>query len=98
MSAVSSTNTSTGLADLMQMLSSSSTPAFSSLLSSSTVQAALAKAPAKDIVHLSEQAVQLQEVDGLFGAPAASTTESSGMAVQDLLTSVYTGKSVNLVG
>lgn len=94
-----SSTTSTGIADLMQILSSAATPAVSSVLSSSSVQAALAKAPPADIVQLSEQAMRLQEADGLFAAPtAATTTESSGMAMQDLLTSIYSGKPVNLVG
>ena len=97
MSTVSST--STGIADLMQIFSSVATPAVSSLLSSSQVQTALAKAPAADIVQLSDQAMQLQEVDGLFGgSTATSATESSGMAMQDLLTSIYSGNNVNLVG
>jgi len=83
----------------MQIFSSVATPAVSSLLSSSQVQTALAKAPAADIVQLSDQAMQLQEVDGLFGgSTAASATESSGMAMQDLLTSIYSGNNVNLVG
>jgi hypothetical protein len=85
------------MADLMQIFSSAATPAVSSLLSSTTVQSALAKAPPADIVQLSEQAMQLQEVDGLFGGSPAATTESSGMAMEDLLTSVYLGSSVNLV-
>ena len=96
MSSVSST--STGISDLMQIFSSAATPAVSSLLSSSSMQAALKKAPPADIVQLSEQAMQLQEVDGLFGGSTASVTESSGMAMQDLLTSIYSGSSVNLVG
>jgi hypothetical protein len=96
MSTVSST--STGIADLMQIFSSVTTPAVSSLLSSSQVQTALGKAPAADIVQLSNQAMQLQEVDGLFGGSSASATESSGMAMQDLLTSIYSGTNVNVLG
>jgi hypothetical protein len=96
MSSISST--STGITDLMQLVSSAATPAISSLLSSSKLQSALAKAPPADIVQLSDRAMQLQEVDGLFGASAPSTTESSGMAMQDLLTSIYTGTNVNSVG
>ncbi len=98
MSAVSPSTTSTGITDLMQILSSAATPAFSSVLSSKTMQAALAKAPPADIAQLSDQAMRLQEADGLFGAPSATATESSGMAMQDLLTSIYSGKTVNLVG
>jgi hypothetical protein len=95
-------STSTGITDLMQILTSAATPAFSSVLTSKTMQAALAKAPPADIAQLSQQAMQLQEADGLFGAPAATNmpmaAESSGMAMQDLLTSIYSGKTVNLVG
>jgi hypothetical protein len=86
----------------MQILTSAATPAFSAVLSSKTMQTALAKAPPADIAQLSDQAMQLQEADGLFGATAATSmataTESSGMAMQDLLTSIYSGKTVNLVG
>jgi len=102
MSAVSPSTTSTGMTDLMQIFSSAATPAFTSVLSSKSMQAALAKAPPADIAQLSEQATQLQEADGLFGATAATTIatapESSGMAMQDLLASIYSGKTVNLVG
>jgi hypothetical protein len=98
MSTVPATNSNTGITDLMQMLSSAAPPALSSLMSSSTMQAALGKESPADLVQLSEQAMQLQEVDGLFGGSAPSTTENSGMAMQDLLTSVYSGTNVNLVG
>ena len=89
--------TSTGISDLMQIFSAAATPAVSSLLSSSKVQSALAKAPPADIVQLSDQAMQLQEVDGLFGGSTASTSEGSGLAMQNLLTSLYSGTNVNLV-
>jgi hypothetical protein len=96
MSSISSTGT--GISDLMQIISSAATPALSSLLSSSTVQAALGKASPADLAQLSDQALQLQEVDGLFGATAPTVTESSGMEMQDLLTAVYSGSNVNLLG
>lgn len=110
-------STSTGIANWMQIFSGAATPAASSLLSSSAVQAQLAKASPADIVHLSDQALQLQEVDGLFGTSdpsqtantgpmanmmtslftplvpnsgAASQIESPGLAMQNLLTSIYT--------
>jgi hypothetical protein len=87
----SSTSTSQGIYNLLQVFSSAATPAISSLLSSSTVQSALAKAPASDIVQLSDQATKLQEVDDLFGSSNATTaTENSNMAMQNLLTSLYT--------
>jgi hypothetical protein len=91
-----STVSATGITDVMQQLSSAATPALSSLMSSSSVKTALGKASSGDIVQLSEQATQLQEVDGLFGAPAAPPAENSGMAMQALLTSIYSGNNVNL--
>jgi hypothetical protein len=94
----STSSTTTGITDLMQLISSAATPALSSLLSSTKLQSALAKAPPADIAQLSDQAMQLQEADGLFAASTPTTTESSGMAMQDLLTSIYTGSNVNLVG
>jgi hypothetical protein len=99
MSTISTGSTSTGITDLMQLFSSAATPALSSLLSSTQVQTGLGKASPADIVQLSDQAMQLQEVDGLFGGSTApSNTQSSGMAMQDLLTSVYSGNNVNLQG
>lgn len=91
-----STVSSTGITDLMQMFSTSATPAVSSLLSSSKVQTALEKAPVADIVQLSDQATRLQEVDGLFGQ-VATAPQSSGMAEQDLLTSIYSGSNLDLL-
>jgi hypothetical protein len=112
MSTVSATNTNTGIADLMQIFSNAATPALSSLLSSSQVQSALATASPADLVQLSDQALQLQEVDGLFGgssptqtengffgglAPTETQTENASM--ESLLTSIYApGSNVNLVG
>ncbi len=86
MSTVSST--SNGISDLMQIFSNAATPAISSLLSSSQVQSALAKAPPADLVRLSDQALQLQEVDGLFGG-----TNPPGSEAASLLNS-----SFNLLG
>ena len=94
----STSSTTTGITDLMQLVSTAASPVLSSLLSSSKLRSALAKAPPTDIAQLSDQAMQLQEVDGLFGASAPSTTISSGMAMQDLLSSIYTGTYVNTVG
>jgi hypothetical protein len=97
------TATSTGISDLMQIFSSAATPAISSLLSSSQVQTALEKAPPADIVQLSDEAMQLQEVDSLFGSSTASQPTSSGLAMQDLLASLFnpsgsaSGSPVNLL-
>jgi hypothetical protein len=97
------TATSTGISDLLQIFSSAATPAISSLLSSSQVQAALEKAPPADIVELSDEAMQLQQVDGLFGGSTSSQPASSGLGMQDLLASLFnpsgsaSGSQVNLL-
>jgi hypothetical protein len=91
MSAISASSTS--ISDLMQTFSSVATPALSSLLSSSQVQSALAKSSPADIVQLSDQAMQLQEVDGLFGSSPSTEASNPGMAMQNLLTSIYTGST-----
>lgn len=102
MSSVSATSTS--ISDLMQTFSNVATPALASLLSSSQVQSALASAPPADIVQLSDQATQLQEVDSLFGGSDTTETQSSDLAMQNLLTSLFTpstpapsGSTVNLL-
>ena len=80
---------STGISDLMQMYSNVATPAMSSLLSSSQMQAALAKASPVDIVQLSDQAMQLQEVAGLFGAANPLQAVDPGLVMQSVLMSFY---------
>jgi hypothetical protein len=65
--------TNPGLADVLSILSNSASPALSSLLSSSKVQSALQNASPADLVELSDQALQLQTVDSLFGAPSAAS-------------------------
>jgi hypothetical protein len=85
-------STSTGIANWMQIFSGAATPAASSLLSSSAVQAQLAKASPADIVHLSDQALQLQEVDGLFGTSDPSQTAqtaNTGQAMANMMTSLF---------
>lgn len=66
MGSVSSINTS-GMSEMIQLLSSSSSPLTSSGLSSSQIQSALKNASPTDIVHLSAQAIQMQEASVLFG-------------------------------
>ena len=68
MDPVSSTNNA-GLSYLTQLLSGSGSP-----LSSSQVQSVLQNASPTDVVQLSDQALQMQEVEGLFGNPQASQT------------------------
>jgi hypothetical protein len=75
MSSVAATNP--GLSNLLQTLSATS-PQLSSILSSSTVQSSLKNASPQDIVKLSEQALELQQVSSLFGSSIG--TQSVGLA------------------
>src|ERR1700690_2090956 len=75
MGSISSPNP--GVSDLLQTLSSAEPASVSSVLSSPAVQSALENASPGDIVHLSAQAVQLQEADALFGSPDSSQTAAS---------------------
>ena len=59
-----------GVADLLQTLANVNSP----VLSSPAVVSALEKAPASDIVQLSAEATQLQNMDALFGLSAASNS------------------------
>ena len=73
MDAVAASN-NPGMTYLTQLLASSGSPLFSSGLSSSQVQSVLQDASPGDIVQLSDQALQLQSIDILFGSPDTSTT------------------------
>jgi hypothetical protein len=55
-----------GLANALQPIGNS-TPALASLLSWSSVKSALQQAPPADLVKLSDQALQLEATNGLFG-------------------------------
>lgn len=70
MGTVSSANN--GLSTLLQTLSNENSPLLSTL-SSPSVESALEKAPTSDIVQISEQALQLQATDELFGIAPSST-------------------------
>ena len=70
MSSVSSVNP--GVADLLQTFWKNGTSPVSTALSSSGVQSALAIASPGDLVQLSSQALQLQQVAGLFGPSEVS--------------------------
>jgi hypothetical protein len=75
---------SAGVTDAIQLITNSAPPALASLLSSASVKSALQQAPASDLVKLSDQALQLQLVDGLFGSPDASPS-NSGSALDSFL-------------
>ncbi|MBZ5577804.1 MAG: hypothetical protein LAP40_14680 [Acidobacteriia bacterium] len=65
-----------GIATVLKTLSNSGSSALSSALASPTVQSVLQNAPPADIAQLSSQALQLQEMDTLFGAPTESANPS----------------------
>lgn len=87
MSSISSVSSAGSLVNLMQMLTSAAPPAVSSLLASKNVQAALAKASPTDIVQLSDQAMQLQMADGLFGGSNTSS-QTAPLTMADLFASI----------
>ena len=59
-------STSAGIADLLQTLSNAGSP-LASTLSSPALKSALQNGSPADIVKLSDEALQLQETEGLFG-------------------------------
>jgi len=71
-------NTNNGLADLLQNLTNENSPLLSTL-SSPKVQAALENAPASDIVEISDQALQLQATDALFGISNTTTSPTDSL-------------------
>ncbi len=64
-----------GISTLLQMLSAAS-PQLASMLSATNIQSAL-KASPTDLVKLSDEALQLQQVDVLFGS--SDGTQSTGL-------------------
>ena len=76
-----------GVADLLQNLSNVNSP----ILNSPTAVSALEKAPASDIVQLSDEALQLQSVNALFGT---NTTTPSNIDTLFGISSPSTTSSV----
>ena len=76
MGSVASTNS--GLSDLLQTLTNENSPLLSTL-SSPAVEAALQNAPASDIAEISEQALQLQVTNALFGDSNSSSSSSDNL-------------------
>jgi hypothetical protein len=66
-----------GVADLLQTFSGTGASASSSALSSTKVQTALQSSSPGDIVQLSDQAVQLQQVTAIFASSEQSATASN---------------------
>jgi hypothetical protein len=101
MSTVTSVNP--GVAHLLQIFSNAGSPSLTSALSSSEVQSALQSASPADIAQLSDQALQLQVANDLFASADPSQTEgpfsaaspsSSSLALENLLTNLYSPTSV----
>jgi len=65
-----------GVSELLQTLSNINSP----VLSSPAVVSALEKAPESDIVQLSNEALQLQSVDTMFGISNGSSSSGSDMS------------------
>ena len=76
MGSVASANN--GLSDLLQTLTNENSPLLSTL-SSPSIQSALENAPASDIVEISEQAMQLQTADAIFGISNTSTSPTDSL-------------------
>jgi len=72
-----------GLTYLTQLLSSSGSPLLSAGVTSSQVQSALASASPSDVAELSEQAMQLQNVETLFGAIDGLETTTTPASLLD---------------
>jgi hypothetical protein len=79
MSTTSSVNA--GLSSLLQNLSNIDPP----ILSSPKALAALQNAPPADIVQLSDEAIQLEGLNALFGAAEASGSSQAGSLLSSLL-------------
>ena len=71
-------STSNGLSDLLQPLTNENSPLLSTL-SSPAIQAALQNAPASDIVQISDQAMQLQDAEALFGTTTTASTPTDSL-------------------
>jgi hypothetical protein len=87
MGSVASTNP--GLADLFQNLASVSSP-LATQLSSPAMQSALEKAPAGDVVQLSNEVMRLQEVGTLFADPNQT---SSSIDPSSILAALFPSSS-----
>jgi len=81
MGSISSVNP--GISNLLQTLSNVDSPA----LSSPSVLSALQKASPSDVVQLSTAALQLENVDAMFGVPNPSSSSSTS-ALNSLMASL----------
>ena len=102
MGSVASANTAAtnnGLSDLLQTLTNDNSPLLSTL-SSPNVEQALEKAPASDIVQISDEALQLQTTEALFGISNTSSSSADNLfsalgAVGSSATSTASGSSLD---
>jgi hypothetical protein len=76
-------STSSNVSNLLQALGAES-PALASLLSTSKMQSALEKASPGDLVQLSDQAMQLQQVGLLFGSTDGTQSNAFNPASDSL--------------
>ena len=83
---------SSGVSTLLQMLSAVS-PQLSSLLSAPNIQSALKSSPV-DLAHLSSEAMQLQQVNVLFGSLDGTQTSGSTPFSDSLLSALPPGSPV----
>jgi hypothetical protein len=88
MSAISSVNP--GVADLFNWLSGTGSTPVTSALYSPSVQTALEGASPGDLVQLSQQALELQQVGGLFGSSDSAETSATP---ESLLLQALTGSA-----
>jgi hypothetical protein len=91
MSTTSSVNA--GLASLLQNLSNIGSP----ILSSPKALVALQNAPPADIVQLSDEAIQLEGLNALFGAAEASGSSQAGSLLSSLLGGAGASDPANLL-
>ncbi len=72
--------TNTDLSSLTQYLSGTSSPLLAAGLSASQIKKVVADATPEDVVKLSDEAMQLQNVGDLFGSSQTSTSQQSGIS------------------
>jgi hypothetical protein len=85
-------STSSNLSNLLQTLEAAS-PELSTMLSTPQMQSALAKASPGDLVQLSDQAMQLQEVGLMFGSTDGTQSTDSDSAPDSILSALSPNSS-----
>jgi hypothetical protein len=85
-------STSSNLSNLLQTLDNSS-PELSSLLSTPQMQTALGKASPGDLVQLSDQAMELQQVGLMFGSSDSSQSTAFNSAPDSIFSALSPNNS-----